>query len=343
MTIHGPLFDFHGCTLRFSSPDQELENWLAADFAALAAPACSPQISITALREDHRREFLPAASFKTRNWHLLPAPAGRRRVWYPEGALCDYDYRARSGIVTSPHADLLKELSYLLILSRAGEALDLRGLHRLHAGALGHEGRALLLCGAQGAGKTTLLLELLKDKAFSLLSDDTPLIATDGMVYPFPARIGLAGDSPHRGDFKYLRCLKRRHYAAKHLLDLPRQGLALSGPLPPGLIIKLVRGKVPGFRRAAPGAAAAELARSLAAGHGVPQMAEYFLRLSPPDLCRKAQILASRLRAAGALLRKTEFVVFETGPAPADNAAALRAFLRSGSAAGGPAPAPSRG
>ena len=340
----GAFFDFLGCTLNFRSPDRELEAWLSADFAAFRAPPVpAPAISITALREDHRREFLPGASFKTRGWHLLPAPAQHRLVWYPEGALCRYDYRERRGLLTSPHPDLLKELSYLLILSRAGEELDLRGLHRLHAGALGHRGGALLFCGAQGAGKTTLLLELLKDKDFSLLSDDTPLIAADGTVHPFPARIGLAGDSPHLESFKDLRLLRRRHYQPKRLLDLPRQGLALAGPLPPRLIVKLARGKAPAFRRPAPGAAAAELGRSLAAGRGVPQLAEYFLRLSAPDVFRKAGILASRLKAAAALLRRAEHVVFETGPVPADNAAALKVFLRSGSGAGGPVPVPSQG
>ena len=344
MTGGGAVFDFNGCAVRFSSPDREVADWLSADFSAFAAPAgAEAWITITAVRGPTRRITLPRAAFRTRAWHILPAPPGRRLVWYPEGALCDYEYQARRGLITSPDPDLLKELSYLLILSRAGEELDLRGLHRLHAGALGRAGRALIFCGAQGAGKTTLLLELLKDKDFSLLSDDTPLISPDGAVHPFPARIGLGEDSPHLKDHGDARLFRRRHYRPKLLVDVARRKIPVSGPLPPGLIFKLVRGNAPAFRRPAPLEAAAELGKSLAAGSGVPQMAEYFLRLSPPDLCRKAGIMASRLRAAGALLSRTDFIIFEAGPDPAANAAALKAFLRSGSGPGGRALKLSRG
>jgi len=336
MTEHVAVFDFNGCALRFSSTDRELTDWISSDFSTFAAPAgAEAGISITSVRGETLRKTLPRSAFKTRDWHILPAPPGRRLVWYPEDALCEYEYRARRGLITSPDPDLLKEISYLLILSRAGEELDLRGLHRLHAGALGRAGKALIFCGAQGAGKTTLLLELLKDKDFSLLSDDTPLISAAGVVHPFPARIGLGEDSPHLKDHKDARSFKRRHYRPKLLVDIARQKIAVSGPLPPGLIFKLVRGKTPLFRRPAPFEAAAELGKSLAAGWGVPQMAEYFLRLSPLDLCRKAGILASRLRAAGALLSRTDFIIFETCPDPAANAAALKAFIHSGSGPGG--------
>ncbi|MCX5791030.1 MAG: hypothetical protein NTY45_02260 [Elusimicrobia bacterium] len=330
--LHTRLFDLAGCVLRFGCADEELADRLAEDFGAFpAAPGAVPEISITAVLAAPGRAR-PAALLGTAKWSILSAPPGRRLVWYPEGALCEYDYRARRGRVTSADAGLLWELSYLLLLSRAGEALDLRGLHRLHAGALGFGGRALLLCGAQRAGKTTLGLELLKDKDFSLLSDDTPLIAEDGTVHGFPARIGLGGDSPHLKRFALLRAFTRRHYPPKQLLDIRGSGLELSPPLPPSYIFKLYRGSRPALRRPAAGEGAWELTRSLVAGWGVPQMAEYFLRLSPGDLCSKARILAARVKAARALGTKAQFWIFETGPDHAANAAALKAFLRSGSA-----------
>jgi len=334
MTATRPLtLDFHGCVLELRSSNLDLLDCLAADFSAFSAPAdAAPEIFITA-EIGVPGPGLPAALLKTKKWHILSSPPGRRAVWYPEGALCHYDYHRRRGTITSPHADVLKELTYLLILSRAGEALDGRGLHRLHAGALGLGGKALLFCGAQGAGKTTLIMELLKDRDFSLLSDDTPLISGDGTVYGFPARIGLGEDSPHLPAFARLRGFKRRHYPPKRLLDIGGSGLRLSPPLPPAFIFRLSRSGRPAFRRPAPGAAARELAVSLVAGCGVPQMAEYFLRLSPLDMARKAKILASRFRAARALLRTASFRIFETGPDHAENAAALKAFLRSGSGA----------
>lgn len=326
------IFDFHGCVLEFRSGDLDLADWLSADFSAFpAAPGARPEIYIAAdiLKAPHRE--LPRALLRAEKWHILPAPPGRRAVWYPEGVLCEYDYQARRGLVSSADRDLLKELSYLLILSRAGEALDRRGLHRLHAGALGSGGRALLFCGAQGAGKTTLLLELLKDRSFSLLSDDTPLISRNGTVHQFASRIGLGEDSPHLGDFPLLRSFKRRHYLPKRLLDIGMARLQVSPPLAPAFIFGLFRAGSPAFRRPAAGEAAWELAKSLVAGCGVPQMAEYFLRLSPSDIARKGLILASRVKTAHALLQKTSFMIFETGPDHAANAAALKSFLRSNS------------
>lgn len=327
MTVHTRSFDFCGCALNFASGDRALADWLAEDFSAFAAAGAPDPITITAVTGEVRRDRLPPAVFRTKRWEVLPSGPGRRLVWYPQGALCDYDYRARRGTLTSADPELLKELSYLLILSRAGEQLDLRGLHRLHAGALGYGGKALLFCGAQGAGKTTLLLELLKDKSFTLLSDDTPLVGAGARVHPFPARIGLAENSPHLASRPSLRRLCRRHYAPKRLLDPASAGFAVSGALPAALVFRLRRGAAARLRPAGSGQAAAELLKSLAAGAGVPQLAEYFLRADPADLLRKSGILASRLNAARSLLGAAEFYNFETGPAPAENAAALKAFL----------------
>ncbi|HBB68269.1 MAG: hypothetical protein A2X28_03025 [Elusimicrobia bacterium GWA2_56_46] len=330
--MHNAAFDFHGCGLEFRSEDPELVAWLSSDFSAFASTrAAAPLITVTALRRDPAlQEPLPAI-LKTKKLHILAAPAGRRRVWYPEGALCEYDYRAGAGLVMSRDTDLLRELSYLLILSRVGEALDLRGLHRLHAGALAYRGKALIFCGRQGAGKTTLLLELLRDKDFFLLSDDTPLISGDGGVHPFPARIGLGEDNPHLPRLGRLRGFRRRHYPPKRLLDISGCGITVSGPTPPALIFRLERGGQPRFLRPGPLAGALEGAKSLVAGAGTPQMAEYFLRASPEDLARKVKIAASRVSAARSLFAKTPFWIFRRGPDPASNAAAFKEFLRSGS------------
>lgn len=330
--MHKSAFDFHGCGLEFRSDDPELVEWLLSDFSAFASTrAAAPCITITALRRDPALSGPSPTILKTKKLHILAAPAGRRRVWYPEGALCEYDYQAGAGLVISLDTDLLRELSYLLILSRVGEALDLRGLHRLHAGALAYHGKALIFCGRQGAGKTTLLLELLRDRNFFLLSDDTPLISTDGRVHPFPARIGLGEDNPHLPRLGRLRGFRRRHYPPKRLLDISGCGTTVSGTMPPALIFRLERGIGPRFFRPGPLEGALEAAKSLVAGLGVPQMAEYFFRASPEDFTRKIKIAASRLAAARSLFAKTPFWIFRTGPDPAANAAAFREFLRSGS------------
>lgn len=326
------FFDFHGCSVEFSSGDPAAVKSLSSDFSCFSAPARPPLIHICASLGSIPAADLPTPLLRTAGWSVLRSRPGRRLVWYPEGALCEYDYAARRGFIRAGGAGLLRELSYLLVLSRAGEELDRRGLHRLHAGALASAGRALLFCGARGTGKTTLLIELLKDPAFALLSDDTPLADRRGTVYPFPARIGLGLDSPHLAGFQGLEHFGRRRYAPKRLLDVVKAGFRLSGPLPAGAVFLLRRAAEPRIVRAGAAAAATELAVSLAAGYGVPQLAEFFLRPAPADLVRKAGILASRLTAAAALYRRAAFFHFELCPDHGRNAEALRTFLRSGSA-----------
>ncbi|MGD9641543.1 MAG: hypothetical protein AB7V08_02265 [Elusimicrobiales bacterium] len=320
-----------GCAVEFTCADPNLAAAVAADFSAFPSGGGGAPVRIEASLAPVARPELTL--LRCRSWSILPARPGLRRVWYPEGALCEYDYTARSGLIRAGSLALLKELSYLLILSRAGEELDRRGLHRLHAGALGRRGRAILFCGAQGTGKTTLLLELLKDREFSLLSDDTPLIAADGTVHPFAARVGLGQDSPHLAELGELRKFVRRHYSPKRLLDIAPAGIRVSPPLPPGGVFLLRRAAAPRLGPAGRAAAAGELLRSLALGCGTPQLAEYFLRPEPADAARKTGIFFSRLRAARALLLKTDFYFFEVGPDRTANAAAFKAFLNSGSAA----------
>lgn len=331
MNAAPPLrLNLSGCAVEYACADRDLAAAVAADFGAFPSGGGGTPVRIEARLEPVDR---PRALLRCRRCSVLPSRPGLRRVWYPEGALCEYDYAARSGLLRAGSLALLKELSYLLILARAGEELDRRGLHRLHAGALGFAGRAHLFCGAQGTGKTTLLLELLKDREFSLLSDDTPLIARDGTVLPFAVRLGLGLDSPHLAEFGGLREFERRHYAPKRLLDISPAGIRVSPPLPPGGAFLLRRAAAPRIRPAGRAAAAGELLRSLALGCGTPQLAEYFLRPHPADAASKAGILFSRLRAARALLARSRFYIFEVGPDRACNAAAFKAFLSSGSAA----------
>lgn len=327
-------FDLAGCRVRFNSSAPGLADWISSDFSCFPSHPGEGEIRVAAALAAPERAALPPVLLRTRHWGILAAPPGRRTVWYPEGAVCRVDYAAGTAFVESADPELLKELSYLLILSRAGEALDRRGLHRIHAGALEHRGQALLFCGRQGAGKSTLLLELLKDPSFALISDDTPLVSRGGLVYPFPARVGLLDSSPHLRRFPEARRLTRRRYGRKHLIHPRAAGRVAAGPVPPGAIFLLSKGPAPRIRRASPASGAAELAVSLAAGWGVPQLAEYFIRPSPADAAAKARILASRLGAAGSLLRSSDFWTFETGPDPAQNADAFRTFLRNNSGPG---------
>ena len=68
----------------------------------------------------------------------------------------------------------------------------------LHAGALEHQGRGVLLVGDSGAGKSTLVWHLVH-RGFRLLSDDIGAVRlSDGLLTPFPRSLGFVPKTEDR-------------------------------------------------------------------------------------------------------------------------------------------------
>jgi hypothetical protein len=82
---------------------------------------------------------------------------------------------------------------YNLLYTTLVRALD--RVYLLHAAVVAGEGRAWLISGPSGSGKSSLGQALL-GRGYELLSDDlAPLSLADGLVHPFPRRLGLVRDS----------------------------------------------------------------------------------------------------------------------------------------------------
>ncbi len=85
--------------------------------------------------------------------------------------------------------NLIEYLFHLALI----ELLRRRGLYTIHATALEHNGRAILIPGNSGRGKTTSFISLLRS-GYRYLSDDHPLIQDAGAhveVLPFPIKINV--------------------------------------------------------------------------------------------------------------------------------------------------------
>jgi hypothetical protein len=321
----------YGAALRFETADHALLGDLREDFAFFISDAdgtCG-----TTIRASVGEPPAPPAGsrplFKTAKWSAFSSPSGSRVVSYPEGALCEFDYLTDTGSVRARTCDLARELSYLLILSRLGEQLDLLGLHRLHAMAAEFGGAAFAAVAPPGGGKTTLLLGLSGEKGFTALANDTPIIDGAGNIYPFPLRIALGGDSPFLKTFpdRELRPFNRRHYPVKYLLPCAQPSGVLR-PVPCAEIFLLKRTSgAPRIAAASKTGAAFELLRSLVIGYGVPQIAEFFLRPELTDIRAKARIALSRAAAARALLRGCGVFEFRLSTDTGGNVRALRDFL----------------
>jgi len=104
----------------------------------------------------------------------------------------DGDQSRADGYLINPErlpSNLIEYLFHLALI----ELLRRRGLYTIHATALEHNGRAVLIPGNSGRGKTTSFISLLRS-GYRYLSDDHPLLQDAGShveVLPFPIKINV--------------------------------------------------------------------------------------------------------------------------------------------------------
>lgn len=246
---------------------------------------------------------------------------------YPRGvqAALREGARGKSVRITASEGDSAREIAYVAALSLVGEALDLRGFHRIHAlgisGAV-HTGAWVL---PSGGGKSSIAALLSGVDGIRLFSDEQPLVRA-GMLYPFPIRIALAPsvaksvcpDRPGR-EFPRLRFPEKRLFdvANEHVSD-PRE-LTFIGMGRRTLGSSSLLGRS-GW------SAAARFIATFTLGLGIQQMAEYMLTLrAVPRLLRIAQ---ARLRAAIHLVFRQGVREFLVSADAFENARLVREALR---------------
>jgi len=142
-------FEFYGVSVFVESPEAELIRRLRSDFSFFVLQAADPgraQIRIQAFLS------LPPDNLTAPS---LGANARRKRVtrncaiWdhgearinrYGNEAWVEYRFGDDCAQVYSENLHRLHEVTYLLIQSRVGKQLDMKGLHRIHAMAIEKNG-----------------------------------------------------------------------------------------------------------------------------------------------------------------------------------------------------------
>ncbi|MBI4386896.1 MAG: hypothetical protein HY551_05910, partial [Elusimicrobia bacterium] len=187
--------DVHGISVLLACDHPVVLESLRRDFAYFeAGPADTrPHIRWTLHADGARRIAEPArrAAFHMRDFAVFDE-GSTRFVRYEDGALAVYDYGARSGHLYCGDPERLHELSYLAVLSRVGEDLDRRKLHRLHALGFEYKGWAGFILLPSGGGKSTLALELIRSSGLGIVSEDTPILSHQMRARAFPLRWGFA-------------------------------------------------------------------------------------------------------------------------------------------------------
>jgi len=236
-----------------------------------------------------------------------------RYVKYGDRGLVHLDFKNENYLVVSKEKDLSHELTYLLVLSRVGKYLDLKGLHRIHACAFSLGEELFVFPSSSGGGKSTLLLQGVSGGG-KIYSDDTPLVNSKGDILPFPIRLGF-NKSPSlpsalQGAEQYT--LKRREYGEKFLVSLKDQERVL-GSSHDSMTICLPR-KVevggPRLKSIHWVFILIPIFKYLVIGVGTPVVFEFFWERGPSGFYKKLRIFGKRLVASFWLIwksRKREF------------------------------------
>lgn len=328
-------FDFYGIRVRVECDSTEVLRRVGEDFRYFRralAPADHVALTIDLRQRAPDYDSLPA---------LAASIYTPRNICYSSGNLTYIDYfgralavydRARNHVeVTSDSLSLLQEIPYLTILSRVGDALDRKGLHRLHALSVGREGRAALFLMPSGCGKSTLGLGLMqRGTGLELVSDDSPLIRRSGRVLPFPLRIGVLGAPPPGVSERFVQYMERMEFAPKYLVSVAAfEGWLARGEQRPGLIFLAERTLGSGctIRRTSFLAGYVACIRHMIIGVGIYQGLEFLLRSSILDLAKSMPLILSRAVSAATLLARARVYTLHLGRDPRLNVDTVIDFL----------------
>ncbi len=306
--------NFHDILVNVISNDKEVITFVESDFSYfIVSPEKliqSPQITITANLDEPPYCRIPnetiaayytkdAIIYKNGDIHYLDS-FGK--------CLVINNHKTNSSEIYSLNRDVLYEKIYLMIMSSVGTMLDKRKFHRIHSMGVAYKGKAILCLLPMGGGKTTLTLALLKNKSFSLLSEEVPLISNKGFLYPFPIRMGVIDGTTLEIPEEYLKKFKRSNYEPKTLIDVRFFSDQIASKAEPGILFigKRIYSSNPQIIGISKFKAFMPLFRLCVMGLGIPQLMEYILRFDIFDMTRQFPLFISRLKACLLLLKKSE-------------------------------------
>lgn len=287
-------------------------------------------ISVEILDEVLPYEELPTAvatTYTPRNIALTEGDC--TYIAYSSKALGIWDRSKKLFRLYSSDPDYQYEAIYLFLLSRIGELLDVKQMHRIHSMALSYQGKAILAILPMGGGKSTICSALLQYQEFNFLSDDSPMIGADGSVHAFPLRLGLLPGNEKEIPEQYVRHIQRMEFGPKVLVDYEYFAHRVQPSAEPGIIF-LGRRSLSEDCRIEPVGMVEQYKSILAdcvVGLGLYQGLEFVMRSSPLELFAKVGIAWSRFSNARKLFAKSKVYRLVLGRDRVHNAETVRAFI----------------
>lgn len=326
----GVHIDVYSCQFHLKGNGvSSLEN-LANDFQFFSVEQTEDPISVEIITDDPPYEQVPegtATTYTPRNVSLTVENC--TYIDYGGRALGIWDRNKRCFQIITRDVDIQYEASYLFLLSRIGECLDDKQLHRIHAMAVSVKDRAVVAILPMGGGKSTLCSALLKFPEFNLLSDDSPFIGDNGYVHAFPLRLGLLPGSETEIPEEYRRTINRMEFGPKILVTYEYFAKRIKPGAQPGIVFMGKR-SMGAECRIEPAGKLAQYKSMLVncvVGLGLYQGLEFVLTHSPMELLSKTRIAWSRLRVARSLFVNSDVYELTLGRDQELNAETVRAFV----------------
>ena len=320
----------YGCEFSLAGDGSQALEHLRNDFQFFAVAATQNPTTIEVITREPPYQDVPdgvATTYTPRN--VSYTQDGCTYIDYSSRALVIWERRKRSFRIysTDPHVQF--EATYLFLLSRIGEDLDRRRMHRIHAMAVSVNDKAVLAILPMGGGKSTLCSALLKYPEVDLLSDDSPFISIDGHVHAFPLRLGLTPGSESDIPAEFQRTMRRMEFGPKVLVSYEYFAQRVKPSAEPGIVFIGKRTMAATCRIDPAGAwdKFKSLMVNCVVGLGLYQGLEFVLQHSPLELASKTGIGFSRLRIASKLFARSQVYNLTLGRDQELNAATVRAFV----------------
>lgn len=328
-------FNFYDEVIRIYSNSAALLDRLQMDFSFfLVKNSENFEYQITALLAPMNRSIIPKAVADRQSLQSLAYDLGEIRYNDYYGKLLSrYDYATERGELWSSDIEKLHEVTYLLILSRIGKALDMRGMHKVHAMSFSHGNYCITGMMPMKGGKSTLLAHLLKDPKISVISDDCPLVSRSGKIIAFPLRIGIDQlpksielIEPDKNRYK----MQRDFYGEKNLIALTglHHEIARVGAKQILFVGRRTNGLPPKLIKKSRLSMIKPIFINMIIGIGLPMVMEYFWQTGFKDFCRKSFIAISRSFSALSLILRSQCYEFQLSNNSNENAEYLLQYFK---------------
>ncbi|MCJ7523309.1 MAG: hypothetical protein MUP21_13985 [Dehalococcoidia bacterium] len=323
-------FNFYGLGIELRSSDGNTVEAIRRDFAYFEAASETPRVTIDVFDEKPDYASLPGltASIYTLNYVCYTGKDLTYTDYHGRG-LRTFDRRSGNYQIFSEDRDLRHEIGYLTMLSAAGQFLDSRHIHRVHALGISVNGKAVLILLPEKGGKTTLALRLLSSEHVKLLSEDSPLITSRGDILPFPLRLGILPGGESGIPAEYLYPMNFMRVGTKYLVDVSYYTHKIGTVCPPGAILLGERSLGCDARIEPAGrlSAGRELIKNSVVGLGLHQGLEYLLGRNIWETAGKTRLAFSRLNNSIRVLRHSKSYRYVIGHDIEKNQQVLLDFL----------------